>query len=324
MTRFGFDRTRLVVYLAAALVAAVGTFWPTPYSLLLPGSALDLDTIVSIPGHASPGVHLYMTDVSLVTNAAPFTLIDAFFPGVRVLKTDDVIPASVPAGRFESLMRDAMQDSQKVSVYVAERAAGYAMPPVRTQVVVSAVAPTSRAALRAGDVLTSIDGAPLRTVLALRAALANVRPGAIARIGYLRDGKPGLTAVTTIALDGKTKLGVYIGESQNVPTPPVPVRFTIHNVSGSSGGLMFALEIYRTLRPSGAHANERIAGTGTLDSDGNVGEIAGTMQKLVAARRAGATVFLVPIKNYAEVKDQHDLRVIPIGTFDEAVRALAS
>lgn len=324
MKRFGFDRTRLTVYLAAALVAAVGTFWPTPYSLLLPGTAIDLDKVVSVPGHASPGVHLYMTDVSLVTNAAPFTLIDAFFPGVRVLKTGDVIPASVSTGRYESLMRDAMLESQNVAVYVAERAAGYAMPPVRTQVVVGGIAAASHAALRAGDVLLAIDGKPLHSVAALRDALALVRPGAIARIGFLRDGKRAETAVVTIALDGKTKLGVYIGEVQKVPKPPVPVTFAIHDVSGSSGGLMFALEVYRTLRPSRAHADERIAGTGTLESDGTVGEIAGTMQKLVAARRAGATVFLVPLKNYAEVKDQHDMRVIPIGTFDEAVKALAS
>ena len=324
MKRFGFDRTRLIVYAAAALLAAVGTFWPTPYSLLLPGTALDLDTVVSVPGHASPGVHLYMTDVSLLPNAAPFTLIDAFFPGVRVVKTDDVIPASVTPGTFETLMRDAMRESQSISVYVAERAAGFRMAPVTTQVVVSGVAPSSHAALRAGDVLVAIDGAPLRTVAGLRDALAHVRPGAIAHVAYLRGGARAETAVTTIAVDGKTKLGVYIGQLQKVPTPPVPVHFAIHNVSGSSGGLMFALEIYRTLRPSGAHANERIAGTGTLDSDGNVGEIAGTMQKLVAARRAGATVFLVPVKNYPEVEDQHDLRVIPITTFDEAVRALAS
>ena len=324
MKRFRFDRARLTVYAAAALVAAVGAFWPTPYSLLLPGTALDLDTVVSVAGHAPPGVHLYMTDVSLLANAAPFTLIDAFFPGVRVVKTGDVIPTSVTPDRFESLMRDAMHDSQSISVYVAERAAGFRMDPVTTQVVVSGIAPSSHADLRAGDVLVGVDGAPLRTVAGLRDALARVRPGAVVRIAYLRDGRRAERPVATISLDGKTKLGVYIGEVQNVPPPPVPVRFAIHNVSGGSGALMFALEIYRTLRPSGAHANERIAGTGTLDSDGNVGEIAGTMQKLVAARRAGATVFLVPLQNYAEIKDQRDVRVIPVGTFDEAVRALAS
>ena len=324
MTRLGFGRTRLVVYLTAAIVVAVGTFWPTPYSLLMPGSALDLGKIVSVPGHPSPGVHLYMTDVSLLENAAPFTLLDAFFPGVRLLKTDAVIPASVSTGRYESLMRDAMRQSQEVAVYVAERAAGYAMPPVRSQVVVGGVAPASHAALRAGDVLALVDGTVINSSTTLQGTLARLRPGSIAHVTYTRGGVRAATDVTTIALDGKTKLGVYIGERQVVPPPPVPVSFAIHNVSGSSGGLMFALEIYRSLRPSGAHANERIAGTGTLDSDGNVGAIAGTMQKLVAARRAGATVFLVPAQNYDEVKAQHDLRVIPISTFDQAVRALAS
>ncbi len=322
--RFGFGRTRLAVYLTAALVAAVGTFLPTPYSLLMPGTALDLATIVSVPGHPSPGVHLYMTDVSLLPNAAPFTLLDAFFPGVRVLKTADVIPASISPARYESIMKDAMRDSQDVSVYVAERAAGYAMPPVRTQVVVGGIAPSSHAALRADDVLLTVDGAAITSVERLRGVLAGVKPGAVAQVVYSRLGKRGATAVTTIAMDGRAKLGVFIGELQKIPSAPVPVRFALPNVSGSSGGLMFALEIYRTLRPSKAHADERIAGTGTLDSDGRVGAIAGTMQKLVAARRAGATVFLVPVQNYDEIKDQHDVRIVKIKTFDQAVKALAS
>ena len=322
--RLRFVRSRVFVYLAAALVAAVGTFFPTPYSLLMPGSALDLSTVVSVPGHRSPGVHLYMTDVRLLSNAAPFSLIDAFWPGTRVLKTDDVIPVSMSSSKYEMLMVDAMRQSQDISVYVAERAAGYAMPPVRSQVVVGGLAPASHARLKAGDVLRSVDGVPFESAIALQGLLARMRPGTMARVAYTRNGADASTEVTTIALDGKTRLGVFIGVEQKIPPPPVPVRFALHDVSGSSGGLMFALEIYRSLRPSSGHANERIAGTGTLDADGKVGAIAGTMQKLVAARRAGATIFLVPTENYGEIRDQHDLRVIPVRTFAEAVRALAS
>jgi PDZ domain-containing protein len=322
--RFRFVRSRAFVYLAAALVAAVGTFFPTPYSLLMPGSALDLEKVVSVPGHPSPGVHLYMTDVQLLSNAAPFTLIDALWPGTRVLRTDDVIPPSMTTGSYEAVMVDAMHQSQDISVYVAERAAGYAMPPVRSQIVVGGLAPASHADLKTGDVLVDVDGTSVGSAVALQALLARTHPGAVVRVGYIRSGKRGSTDVTTIALAGKTKLGVYIGIVQKIPPPPVPVRFKIANVSGSSGGLMFALEIYRSLRPSSAHANERIAGTGTLDADGTVGAIAGTAQKLVAAQRAGATVFLVPVENYSEVKDHRDVRVIPIHTFDEAVKALAS
>ncbi|MDQ2992431.1 MAG: PDZ domain-containing protein, partial [Candidatus Eremiobacteraeota bacterium] len=204
------------------------------------------------------------------------------------------------------------------------RAAGYAMPPVRTQVIVGGVSPASHAALRADDVLLTVDGAAITSVETLRSVLGGVKPGAFARVAYSRAGKRSETTVATIAVGGKAKLGVFIGEVQKVPPAPVPVRFALKNVAGSSGGLMFALEIYRALRPSVAHANERIAGTGTLDSDGKVGAIAGTMQKLIAARRAGATVFLVPEQNYDEIKDQPGVRIVRIKTFDQAVRALAS
>ena len=58
--------------------------------------------------------------------------------------------------------------------------------------------------------------------------------------------------------------------------------------------------------------------------DGSVGPIGGITDKIVAARRVGATVFLCPRDNYAEAKtvDAGDMRIVPISTFDEALAAL--
>jgi len=322
--RLRFVQSRIAIYAAAAFVAAVGTFWPTPYSLLLPGKAIALSDVVTVPDRPSPVVRFYLTDVSLVTGAAPFSLVDAFFPGVRLVRTEDVVPARLGDARFESLMRDEMKQSQDVAVYVAERAAGYHPPAPRSRVLVAGLTPASKADLRAGDVLVSVNGIGIAHAEQLHAALARMRPGAIAAIVYERDGVRASERVATIAAGGQTRLGIYIEDREMLPKPPVPIAFDLPDVSGSSGGLMFALQIYRTLRPSQANAGQRVAGTGTLRSDGTVGEIAGTEQKLVAARRAGATVFLVPVKNYPEIRDERGMRVVPVRTFDEAVRALAS
>jgi PDZ domain-containing protein len=65
-----------------------------------------------------------------------------------------------------------------------------------------------------------------------------------------------------------------------------------------------------------------IAGTGVLEVDGTVDPIEGTREKLQAAKRAGATVFLVPKQNYTDIKGTPGIDIIPVGSFSEALHAL--
>jgi len=45
---------------------------------------------------------------------------------------------------------------------------------------------------------------------------------------------------------------------------------------------------------------------------------------LIAAKRAGARIFLVPRQNFADVAGEGGVRVIPVASFRDALRALAS
>jgi PDZ domain-containing protein len=61
-----------------------------------------------------------------------------------------------------------------------------------------------------------------------------------------------------------------------------------------------------------------------MELDGSVGPIGGIADKIVAARRAGAEVFLVPMDNLEEAgsADAGDMRLIPVDSFDTALEAL--
>ena len=131
-------------------------------------------------------------------------------------------------------------------------------------------------------------------------------------------------AVPTIRYGDRTALGAYLTTIYQRPHIPVAVAFHLPAVSGSSGGLMFALDIYRRLRPSALHETQPVAGTGTVAYDGSVGPIEGASQKVIAARRAGAKIFLVPQENYKEVASTPGIRVIPVSTFRQALHALGS
>ena len=68
-----------------------------------------------------------------------------------------------------------------------------------------------------------------------------------------------------------------------------------------------------------------VAVTGDLRADGTVGPIGGAAQKAITVRRAGAKVFLVPRANLEEAQSRagNGLQVLPVDSFDDALRVLA-
>ena len=62
---------------------------------------------------------------------------------------------------------------------------------------------------------------------------------------------------------------------------------------------------------------------GTMASNGRVGPVGGVQQKLAAAGEGGATLFLLPAANCAELGELHPkVRLVPVNTLDDAVQAL--
>lgn len=128
-------------------------------------------------------------------------------------------------------------------------------------------------------------------------------------------------------------------ESQNVAVEaalnyldkkPGSVDVTLHlaDVGGPSAGLFFALGIVDKLAGDGSGGDltggRTVAGTGTIEADGTVGAVGGVSLKTQAARRDGATVFLVPKAECGQAKAEkpEGLRLIPVTTLKNAVSSL--
>jgi PDZ domain-containing protein len=105
---------------------------------------------------------------------------------------------------------------------------------------------------------------------------------------------------------------------------PIGVSISSGDVGGPSAGLMWALGLYDLLTPGDLTGGRIVAGTGTIDTDGNVGPIGGITDKVEAAERAGAGLFLVPRDDMDELRgiSTGDMRLVPVNTFDGALEAL--
>nr|WP_202468984.1 S16 family serine protease [Streptomyces sp. SID2888] len=110
----------------------------------------------------------------------------------------------------------------------------------------------------------------------------------------------------------------------------VKVSLKLADVGGPSAGLLFTLGIIDKLDGDGSGGDltggRTVAGTGTIDASGKVGPVGGVALKTQAARRDGATVFLVPRAECADAKAElpKGLRLIPVTTLNNAVDALVA
>jgi PDZ domain-containing protein len=110
----------------------------------------------------------------------------------------------------------------------------------------------------------------------------------------------------------------------------VKVTLKLADVGGPSAGLLFTLGIIDKLDGDGSGGDltggRNVAGTGTIDADGKVGAVGGVGLKTQAARRDGATVFLVPKAECSDAKSElpKGLRLVPVTRLKGAVDALVS
>lgn len=110
----------------------------------------------------------------------------------------------------------------------------------------------------------------------------------------------------------------------------IKVTLKLADVGGPSAGLLFSLGVIDKLNGDGNGGDltggRTIAGTGTIDADGTVGAVGGVPLKTQAAKRDGATVFLVPKAECsdAEAELPKGLRLVPVTTLKGAVSALVA
>lgn len=111
---------------------------------------------------------------------------------------------------------------------------------------------------------------------------------------------------------------------------PIDVAIDAGEVGGPSAGLMFALAVVDRLTPDDLTGGTVVAGTGSIDAGGRVGEIGGIRQKVSGAidREDGgppATVFLTPAGQVAEARAaavDSEILLVPVETLADGLEAL--
>lgn len=311
----------------------VAGFTPLPFVVYSPGPTVDIlatsdgEEIVQVDGataHHDEGelrlTTIYVTQpedhVTLPELLrAYFSPSDAVYPRSAIYAPDETDESS------DRISEVQMVSSQENAVAVALRELGH---DVETKVAVLDVAEDMPAEgrLQAGDELLEVGTAEIGTPQDVVDAVRDVRAGEPLAFKVRRDGSERTVEVTPREVDGRPMVGITPGEAYDFPFE-VEVDLD-DNIGGPSAGLMMALAVYDTLTPGPLTGGGKVAGTGTISSDGVVGAIGGAQQKIVAARDTGVELFLVPAANCNSLGDvdSEDMRVARVATMTEALSAI--
>lgn len=325
----------MVSGLSAVTLGGVVAVLPVPYVVFSPGPVRDTlgTTAEGEPLIVVEGAETFPTEGQLdlttirvaggpLGRITVLDAIQAYVDPARALRpVETVYPPDETREEAQEVSTAQMQSAQQSAAVAALLELGEDVP---ARLLVSGFGgnPASEAVLEEGDVVVSVDGAPLAGSGALVDLLQTFEPGDVVDVAVERDGAPLVEPIELASsAEGAVILGVLIRPEYELP---YEVSYDVGGIGGPSAGLMFSLGIYDKLSPGALTGGVHVAGTGTMADDGAVGPIDGIQQKLVGARGVGAEWFLAPADNCDDVVGAvpDGIQVTAVRTLEEAVGAV--
>lgn len=280
----------------------------TDYYIVRPGSSEALSELVNVEG----GYNLASSDRSrqgefylTTVNQTPANLLAWIYgylnPYVGLVEREDVIPEDMEIEDYRDMMKRHMEDSKETSKVVALENAGYEIKIDSEGILIVGVQEESpaRGVLEEGDLVIEVDGKEVKLAEEMVEIVNERDIGEPVEIRYKRKGEAHTEKIETVKRrgdDGRAQaaLKVFVRTKGWSPVFPMEIEIDSGDIGGPSAGLMFALEIKNQLTEYDLTGGKKIAGTGTLNLEGDVNSVGGVRHKMVAASEEGVRYFLVP------------------------------
>lgn len=282
------------------------------YYIYSPGGLINLDDRVSVDNSYKQDGSFNMTYVTSRNGSIINILLSYIIPSWDLESIDDMRIEDESASEIESRDKIYLEESSYDSLIAAFKEANKKYNVDSVDYKVSFKYNDSNTNIKVNDIIKSINNVEINTFDDIVNETNKHKIGDKITVKVLRDKKIVECYSYLIALNDRVGIGVGIAEIKNITTYP-KVKFIFkNNESGSSRGLMCALEIYNRITEFDLTKGRVISGTGTIDEEGNVGAIGGVKYKLKGAVNKNADVFIVPSENYEEalkIKKENNYKI---------------
>lgn len=300
-----------------------------PYYISAPGGLINTKDRIKTEENFKLKGSLNMAYVSEIHATIPTYLWSFIASDWDLEKEEDTVAGNESVEDMNFRNKLLLKESNKIAELVAYKHSNISYELENNKIYVTYIDEKAKTNLKTGDQIIEVDGNKIPDKSYIFSYIASKNIGDKITFKVINDKKEETKESTLIDVNNEPKVGVLITENFDIKSDrKVDFNFA-SSESGPSGGLISALTIYSYLNKIDLTSGKKIAGTGTIDINGKVGEISGVKYKLIGAVNNKADIFLVPKgDNYKEAKKikkerGYKIDLIPVETFEEALNYLS-
>ena len=297
------------------------------YVIYTPGSLENLEDRIKVePSYESKG-SMNLTYVTSLPATIPNMLLSLIIPNWDIENLDDMRVEDESEKEIEQRDKIYLKGTSYDAIIAAFKEANIDYEVSSVDVTITYIYNFAKNDLKVSDIIKTINGVKITDFNKLSEEINKYKIGDILNITVLRNNKIIECSAQVVEHNDNKVIGIALEELKNIKTNPKVEFIFKDNESGSSRGLMCALEIYNRITKYDITHGDIISGTGVIDENGKVGAIGGVKYKLKGAVNKHAKVFIVPSDNYKEaieLKDKYnyDIEIIKADTLSNVINEL--
>lgn len=282
-----------------------------PYNIETSGSLVDLNNKVNLNNQDSINGSYNLTYVSSYKARIGSYLISLFDKNMNIIKETNIID-----DKTEKISGKLLLDNSLSNAYInAYKLLNRDLNISNNHILLAFIGSNAITDLKIGDKIEYVNNIKISNINDIEKIIKESNIG-----DKLLINEKNYAYI--IDINGKKSLNLYL--VNNYEFSDINSKFE-KNESGSSGGLMISLIIYDKLNKIDLSKGRIIAGTGTIDSNGKIGEISGITYKILGALKSD--VFFLPYENFEEadkfIKERKiNINLVPVKTLEDAVNYL--
>lgn len=315
----------IIKYLLLMGLIAFLCFFKLPYYIDAPGGLDNIDKKIKVDGESKSKGSINLTYVRELDGTIPLLLFAKINPYWEIHSKKE---SNIGTLDYDSLLKREqimMKQSYTSAIKYAYEAANKEVNIEEEKCYVMYVFEEAKTDLEVGDLIRSVDGNKIDKCNKIADTIKDKKENENIEIIVENNKKEYKKEAKIISIDDFKGIGIQVGTEFVLTTNPKYDMEFSKNEFGPSGGLMIALSVYNKLVDEDITGGNKIAGTGTLDAEGNVGPIGGVKFKLKGAVNKKAKVFFAPSgENYEEAiklkeKYNYKIDVVEVKTFFDAL-----
>lgn len=298
------------------------------YNIYSPGGLINLNDRIETNNKYTEEGSFNLTYVTARSGIIPNILLSYIIPSWDLVPTSDVKVDDESMKEVNLRNRIYLEETSYNAIIAAYKEAGKPYTVNSTDLKVTYIIDKDNNNLEVGDTIKEINGVKIDNYETLKQEKDKYKENDKLNIKVLRNNKEKeCYAILKKDKNNNLTIGIYLATLKNVSTLEEVKYVFKNNESGSSRGLMCALEIYNRITDYDITKGDIIAGTGSIDENGIVGDIDGVKYKLKGAVKNKAKVFIVPSGNYDEAlklkeENNYDIELIKADNLHNVIENL--